>query len=167
MLPGFDACGDPPDLPWLSVQPTTASLQPGERVEVTVTLDAQVDQPGAYRAGLAVAENTPYVVHAPGVTLQVTPPKKYGKIAGTVQGVGCDGTVIAPLQNATVQIDWADGRRRLLTHRDGSYGWWSDTGANPLGVTVAQDGYQPQTRTVRLKARGTVPADFDLRLREC
>jgi Kelch motif len=166
VLPGFDACGDPADLPWLSVQPATAALAPGERVEVTITLDALVDQPGAYHAGIAVSEDTPYVVHPAGVTMHVTPPRSYGKIAGLVSGVGCDGAA-APLDDATVQIDWSGGRRLMLTGGDGTYGWWGDRRSNPVRVTVARDGYVPQTRIVRLRARDVVTADFQLALREC
>ncbi|MBO0867918.1 MAG: S8 family serine peptidase [Micromonosporaceae bacterium] len=166
LLPGFDACGEVPDVPWFSIGSGSATLQPGQSVTVTTTVDGRVDQPGTYLAGIAVAEDTPYILQPIGVTMTVTPPKTWGKVAGVVTAVGCDGARTA-LSDATVQIDWSGGRHLLMTGPDGGYGWWADKRTGKLTVAVAKDGYQPQVTEVRIRAGGTVPVDFDLLPREC
>jgi subtilisin family serine protease len=152
------------DVPWLEVSPTAATLAPGESVTVTVGMDSGAtdeNQPGTYRAGVAIGHDTPYDVPTVGVTMSVTPPNNWGKVAGTVTGIECDGTV-GPLEGATVQLD---GRREsiaLSTDADGGYARWMPTNNNPVRIIVAHAGYHPQTRQVQLVPRQTVVADFAL-----
>ncbi|MGH8774165.1 MAG: carboxypeptidase regulatory-like domain-containing protein [Jiangellaceae bacterium] len=162
VLPGFEDCGLAADVPWLSVAPTTATLEPGDSVAVTVAMDANVAQPGTYTAGVGIAEDTPHSVDPVGVTMNVTPPASWGKIAGTVDGIGCDGTR-SPIAGAVVQIDsWAMSIT-LITEADGTYAHWLDRRNNPLTVIVAKDDFQPQTRTTRVVRGETVTENFALR----
>jgi hypothetical protein len=167
VLPGFEDCGSSAaDVAWLSVTPTSATLAPGESVTVEVTMDPDVAQPGTYTAGVGIAEDAPGNVDPVGVTFEVTPPRRWGKLAGTVSGVACNGTS-APLPGATVQVDSWAGSWTFQTEVDGSYAYWMNQGANPLQLIAAKDGYQPQTRKVRLTKGETVIADFALAKAAC
>ena len=105
MLPGIEDCGaSAADVEWLSVSPATATLAPGESVDGQVTMDPNVAQPGIYTAGIAINEDAPDAVDPVDVSMDVTPPKSWGKLVGTVNGSSCTGT-LAPLAGATVQAD--------------------------------------------------------------
>ena len=169
VLPGFDQCGSSTDVPWLSEDPASFDVAPGQTVTVTVGLDAsQVDQPGTYAAKLTAGTDTPYQVTPVTVTMNVTPPPSWGKIRGTVT----DSANGHPIPGATVQIcTMYDGQTgscgpvtyTLKTDADGSYQLWLARGFNPLDVIAAKDGYQPKARVVRITAGGTVTADFALK----
>ena len=167
VLPGFAACAaDGADVEWLSVDTAAATLQPGDSVTVTVTMSADVDQPGTYTGGVGIAEDTPYAVAPVGVTMNVTPPTTWGKIAGTVTGVSCDGSA-GPLAAATVQLDsWASDWT-FSTEADGTYAYWIDRRNNPLTAIAAKDGYKPKVKQVRVASGKTVRADFALQKAGC
>lgn len=163
VLPGYRDCGSSAERPWLSADRTRFSLDAGESVEVTLTLDAAaetVDQPGTYTGRFTVENSSPYGV-ALDVTMIVNPPKQWGKIAGTVTGKLCDGSTV-PLPGATMAIDTWAASYTLRTDQVGDYGLWLDKRNNPLSVIVALDGWRPQSRTVRIKAGVTTAADFTL-----
>jgi N-acetylneuraminic acid mutarotase len=167
VLPGFDDCGTAAaDVEWLTVAPASATLAPGESVTVTVTMDPAVEQPGTYTAGVGIMEDVPGSIDPVAVTMTVTPPKAWGKLAGTVNGRSCQGAV-APLPGATVQVDSWAGSWTFETEPDGGYAYWFNAGANPLSLIAAKDGYQPQAKQVRLKKGATVRGDFTLRRAGC
>lgn len=162
LLPGLDDCGDSTaDVPWLSVTPSTVTVDPGQTVTARVTMDADVAQPGVYTAGVQIGEDVPGSVAPVAVTMTVTPPAAWGKLTGTVSGSPCVGAG-APLPGATVQVDSWAGSWTYLTGPDGSFASWINAGANPLTLIAAKDGYQPQTRTARLIRGGVLTSDFDL-----
>jgi hypothetical protein len=164
VLPGFDQCGAPADVTWLGESATKLTLAPGKTATLTVTLNAGatvVTQPGTYAAQLTFSTDGPYPVASTAVTMTVTPPKSWGKIAGTVTGKSCDGTV-SPVAGATVQVDSWAAHYTLTTAKDGTYALWLDRRNNPLTVIVAKDGWQPQTRVVRVGAGKTTTADWQL-----
>ncbi|MGH3486286.1 MAG: S8 family serine peptidase [Nocardioidaceae bacterium] len=167
VLPGFAECAaGGGDVEWLSIDTTSATLQPGDSVTVTVTMSADVDQPGTYTGGVGIAEDTPYAVAPVGVTMNVTPPVRWGKIAGTVTGVSCDGSA-APLPAATVQLDsWASDWT-FSTGPDGTYAYWIDQRNNPLTAIAAKDGYKPKVKQVKVVSGQTVRADFALQKAGC
>jgi hypothetical protein len=152
------------DVPWLSHDVETATLQPGDQVQVTVTTDssaAEEGQPGAYAAGVGIRHDTPYAVDSVGVTMNVTPPDGWGKITGTVTGVTCEGEA-SPLSGATVQINGKTQEVHFNTGGEGTYAYWLPSKENPLTMIVAQSGYHPQTRDARIMPRKTVTEDFAL-----
>ena len=169
VLPGYDQCGSSADVPWLSEDPASFDVAPGQTVTVTVGMDAsQVDQPGTYAAKVTAGTDSPYPVTPVSVTMNVTPPASWGKIRGTVTDVS-NGH---PIAGATVQIcTMYDGQTgscgpvtyTLKTDANGSYQLWLARGYNPLDVIAAKDGYQPKARVVRITAGGTVTADFALK----
>jgi subtilisin family serine protease len=167
VLPGFEDCAvGAADVEWLSIDTATATLAPGETVTVTVTMDARVAQPGAYTAGVGIKENTPYSVDPVGVTMNITPPNNWGKLAGTVSGVACDGTT-APLAGATVQANGGTQSWTFETETDGTYAYWINVNNNPLQMIAAHPGYQPQSKEVRIVKGKTRLANFDLQKIGC
>lgn len=161
-LPGYADCSESSDVSWLSLSATSATVQPGKSVKVTVSLDASaadIVQPGTYTAGVAIGTDTPYPVAAVGVTMVVNPPKTWGKTAGTITSA-VDGK---PIAGATIQIDTWTASYTLKTDKDGQYQLWLDVRNNPLSVIAAKDGYQPQVRTVKIVKGTTTTASFVLK----
>ncbi|MCW3820761.1 carboxypeptidase regulatory-like domain-containing protein [Micromonospora sp. DR5-3] len=164
LLPGYDQCGTT-DVPWLSADKTEVTLQPGESVDVTVSLNAniaEITQPGTFTAQLSISAKTPYRITPVPVTLVVNPPKTWGKITGTVTGVGCTGTS-TPLTGATVRITSKKATYTLKTDKNGQYVLWLDVRNNPLTVTASKDGWAPQTTSVEIEPREAITANFSLK----
>ncbi|MEP6798414.1 MAG: peptidase S8, partial [Lapillicoccus sp.] len=164
VLPGYDSCGDGgQDVSWLAIAPSELDLAAGASTPVSVTFDSStVTQPGTYRGKVTVSTDTPYPGTPVDVSMVVTPPATWGKIAGTVSGAACSGTT-APIAGATVQIgSWA-ASYTLNTTADGTYAMWMDTRSNPLRLIAAKDGWAPQTTTARLVKGGTVTQSFTLK----
>jgi N-acetylneuraminic acid mutarotase len=169
VLPGFDQCGGGADVPWLSEDPASFDVAPGQTVTVTVGMDSsQVDQPGTYDAALSVGTDSPYSVTPVGVEMTVTPPASWGKIRGTVTNAATG----APIPGATVDIctmyDGTTGNCgpvefTLKTDANGYYQLWLAKGYNPLQVIAAKDGFVPKSKVVRITAGGTVTADLALK----
>jgi hypothetical protein len=164
LLPGYDQCTTT-DVPWLSEDKTELTLQPGESVSVNVSFNAniaEITQPGTFTAQLSISAKTPYRIAPVPVTFVVNPPKTWGKITGTVTGVGCTGTS-APLTGATVQITSKTASYTLKTDRNGQYVLWLDVSNNPLTVIAAKDGWGTQTRSVKITKGVATMADFSLK----
>jgi N-acetylneuraminic acid mutarotase len=165
VLPGYDQCTS---VPWLSESNTSLDLAPGQSAKVTVTMAASaVSQPGTYQAGLTVTTNAPYRFQPVGITLQVNPPKSWGKITGTVT----DASTGSPIAGATIQIctmyDKSTGTcgpvsYTLTTDSSGSYQLWLPHGYSPLEVIASQDGYQPQVKVVTITQGAVTTASFTL-----
>jgi N-acetylneuraminic acid mutarotase len=168
LLPGYSACGQSNAIGWLSESPTSLTIAPGQTETVTVTMnaaDASVDQPGTYTGRLDVVNDSPYP-DALSVAMSVTPPKTWGKIAGTVTGQHCDGT-ITPLDGATVTVSGKGVTFGLTTDSSGQFGEWLTDKANPLTVIASSDSWLSQTQQVKLKAGSTVTANFTLPQSQC
>jgi N-acetylneuraminic acid mutarotase len=169
VLPGYDQCGGGADVPWLSEDPTSFDVAPGQTVTVTVGMDSsQVDQPGTYNAKLGVATDSPYSITPVGVQMNVNPPTSWGKVRGTVTSAATGD----PIAGATVDIctmyDGSTGNCgpvefTLKTDADGYYQLWLAKGYNPLQVIAAKDGFVPKSKVVRIKKGGTTTADFSLK----
>jgi subtilisin family serine protease len=165
-LSGLDQCDETADVPWLSENPAAFTINPGQRVRVTVTLaataDAHVLQPGDYTAQIAVRSNTPYAVSPVPVTMHVLPPATWGKITGTVLGQLCTGQLVGV--PAFIQINLAsnpDIGASIRAGNDGKYAWWLPRGR--YQVIVAKDGWIPQVRMVRIDAGFVSVEDFTLK----
>ena len=149
-------------LPWLSVNPPSFTLQPGQSVVASVIMDANVDQPGTYTAQIAIGENTPYSVGPVDVTMTVPAPRSWGKITGTVTSLACGGGG-GPIEGAVVQIDGLQFDVTLITDEAGSYAYWIGAANNPLNMIVAATDHIPQTRMARIVRGQTVVENFTLR----
>ncbi len=152
------------DVEWLSVKPGVAILAPGQSVNLKITVDPNVAQPGTYTASVGIKEDTPGTVESVKVTMVVSPPKTWGKLTGVVTGVSCAGAG-APLPGATVQADSGASSWTFETATDGTYASWFNSIYSPLQLIAAKDGYQPQTRKAQIKGGKTTAADFALKKR--
>ncbi|MGA8112727.1 MAG: carboxypeptidase regulatory-like domain-containing protein [Actinocatenispora sp.] len=164
LLGGYDQGGGS-DVSWLSVDQTEVTLAAGASRTVNVSLDASVEevtQPGTFTASLSLQTDTPYQTAPVDVAMHVTPPKTWGKVAGTIKGNDGKGNV-APLAGATVEIDSWAANYTLKTDKDGNFALWMDTRNNPLTVIVAKDGYQPQVKTVKITKGETVTLNVTLK----
>jgi N-acetylneuraminic acid mutarotase len=163
-LSELNQCGTT-DVKWLSESPTEFDVPVGATVAVTATLKATTDvgvtQPGTYAAQIAINANTPQSLNPINVTMNVTPPKGWGKIAGTVTGTDCKG-VTNPLQGAQVQATGKNYTFSLKTGKDGKYAFWAPSASNPFTLIASKDGYQAQTKTANVKANKTVTVNFAL-----
>jgi hypothetical protein len=169
LLPGQDQCAESVSIPWLSVSPADTTLAPGKSTTFTVTLNANVStitQPGTFTASLAVTSPVPHAVPAIPVTFTVNPPSTWGRITGTVTGLGCTSGS-TPLPGATVEIDTWAATYTLKTDQNGDYQLWLDVRNNPLTLIVARDGWQPQATTVKIIRRQTVTANYSLSPDSC
>ena len=166
-LPGFEECAaGSADVEWMTINRTSASLDPGESVTVRVSMDPNVAQPGTYTAGVAISDDAPGSTEPVAVTMKVNAPTTWGKLVGVVEGASCTGDA-APLPGATVQVDSYAGSWTFSTEADGSYAYWFSTAANPLDIITSKDGYVPQTRRVRVYRGEETAADFTLRKAGC
>jgi len=163
VLSGYSDCSGGTGVPWLTMSPSTGKLNPGQRVTVTVTMNAgdpSITQPGAYTAGIVLDTNTPYPLSVP-VTMNVARPKSWGEITGTVTSGG------HPLANATVQIDTFGGTGQVTytvtTNADGEYTWWLDHRYNPLQVIASDASYAPQAKTAKITVGETTVLNFSLK----
>ena len=165
-LPGYDQCGG--SVTWMSTDQSTLTIAPGQKVAVTVTADSStVSQPGTYQGELTVDDDSPYPGALPvTVTMQVNPPKTWGKITGTV----ADGSG-APIVGATVAIctmyDTQTGScgpvtYTLQTDGSGHYQLWLNKGFSPLEVIAAEDGYTPVMKIAKVTAGTTTTLAFTL-----
>jgi N-acetylneuraminic acid mutarotase len=169
LLPGANQCAEVVDIPWLSITPAVATVAPGKSATFTVTLNANVPsitQPGTFTAGLAVSAAVPQQPAVIPVSLTVNPPATWGKITGTITGLGCTSGS-APIPGATVQIDTWAASYTLKTDANGQYQLWLDVRNNPLTMIVAKDGWQPQTATVKIVKKQTVTSDYHLKSASC
>ena len=97
------------DAPWLTANPLTGTVAPGESVEVDIHADSSGLEPGAYRAILVVQTNDPDIgnVQVP-VTLLVP---------AYQQGVNAGGsTYVDPATGITYATDQAFSARRVRVH---------------------------------------------------
>jgi hypothetical protein len=154
----------------MSESPTTFTVQPGQSVNVAVTLSAttadQVTQPGTYTAQIGFEQDTPYTVNPENVTMNVTPPKGWGKIAGTVSGLDCSGNT-KPLRG----VVFATGKKgfsfTLKTDANGNYAFWAPSGSNPFSLIASASGWIPQTKSISIKGGKTNTLNFTLRPQTC
>jgi len=162
---GF-ATGGVADVPWLSESPITGTIPAGEGQEIQVTFDASVvGQPGTYLATLKVDNDTPYAAPRIPVTMTVIAPATYGKLQGTVTGLGYCDVHPVPLEDATVRIEGQLQTFTVTTNASGYYQWWLDEANSPLTVTASFPGYQSGVATgVIIVGQQTTTVDFDLRL---
>ncbi|HEY3629367.1 MAG TPA: hypothetical protein VGL21_00655, partial [Jatrophihabitantaceae bacterium] len=169
-LTGFDQCGGAADVPWVRESANRVTLRPGQSATVSIGLDAGAEgitQPGALSTTIVAVDDTPYDVPNLAATLTVTPPSTWGRIAGVVTGVNCDGTS-SPLGGAVVQLDSSAQDVSVVTDSTGHYSYWLDRRDNPLTAIVAADPWRPQTRTVRVTPGKTTTSDFALQpVRAC
>ncbi|WP_327579131.1 kelch repeat-containing protein [Streptomyces sp. NBC_00145] len=160
LLAGYGTCSD--YVPWLSVSPKRVTVPAHGSATVTVSVDtSKLDQPRNQTAALDITSSLPGTTPPVPVSLDATPPPSWGLLTGTVSGKNCAGTV-APLGDATVEVDWDTDGTVLHTNASGEYRRWIDTAKNPLTMLASSDGWRAQMRSVSLTAGATSTQNFTL-----
>ena len=134
MVSGFGG-----DIPWLSENPITGTVAAMSSTFVDVTFDASVVPDfGTYYGTLRVLSDDPLAgtLNIP-VTMTVNADPTFGKLEGTVQGLGyCDASP-AVVEGADVYIEASTGMTATrVTDAAGMYSIWLDEGGSPYTVTV-------------------------------
>ena len=163
-----EGCGSG-DVKWLDESPAEFDVPVGGTVNVTVTLsattDAGVTQPGTLTAGIALTTNTPQTFDPVPVTVNVTPPNGWGKLAGALSGTDCSGKN-APLKG----VVFADGKSysfTLRTDANGNYAFWAPSAANPITLTASASGWIAQNQKTNIRNGKTTIVNFTLRPVTC
>jgi hypothetical protein len=160
-------------VPWLAVSPAEVTVPVGATVNVTVTLSAttadQVTQPGTDTAQILLSSpSTPQTLNPVPVTMNVTPPKGWGKIVGTVSGQDCNQAT-APLP-AVVFVN-SKGQKgyqfTLKTDKNGNYAFWGPAAASPWSLQASAAGWIPVTQTASIRGGKTTTVNFTLRPTSC
>ncbi len=144
------------DIPWLTPEPISGLLGPGESIDVAVTLGGPDAGPGDYVAELVLRSNDPRGRKVIPVHLNVPVPDGFGSMTGTVS----DAFFGHPISGAEVavlaEVDGEPFVNVAVTGGDGFYTMLVPDGTWPVDVTA--DGYLPFGGEV------TVATGFDTRL---
>lgn len=163
-LGGLDLCAAEAELPWLSTAPSSFTLEPGEsrkvKVTLTATAEAGVEQPGRYSGELAFTADTPNSVPPVQVEMNVSPPKSWGKLQGTVTGVTCGGETAGVPATVRVNASGSGAGFTLTADASGKYTVWLPKGR--YDVIVAKDGWVPEFDRIRVQAGFVATLDFSL-----
>jgi hypothetical protein len=162
------ATGGSSDVPWLSENPITGTIAAPGSTTIDVTFDAgvpEVDQPGDYYATLKVANDTVYGALDVPITMTVNTPANWGKLEGTVTGLGYCDTDPGALENADVLITSSGGMTwTLATDANGYYSRFLDQAAGPFSIDVTAAEHTPDFASGIVVTGGmTTTVDFDLR----
>ncbi|MFZ2096338.1 MAG: carboxypeptidase regulatory-like domain-containing protein, partial [Anaerolineales bacterium] len=146
----------PADVPWLSEDPISGTVPTEGSLAVDINFDTTLlTQPGNYSAELTLKGDPKVKVP---VFMFVEAPENYGRLDGTVLGLGyCDANPAA-LEGALVEIV---GGPTLETDAAGYYAVWLAEGTYTVNVTA--DSHLGATVTVDVVAGLNVTQNFDLR----
>lgn len=161
-----------PSATWIQIVPTTGTVDAGATAGVQVTLNAAdpaITQPGTYQGELKMSNNTPGngMIAIP-VTMVVNPLATWGKVQGTVKGLGYCDAAPAPLADALVTITAGSATVNLKTDAAGHYSYWFDAAVSPVSIAVSATDHMAGSASATIPAGGTVTKDFNLRwLKPC
>ena len=150
------------DAPWLSEVPVSGTIPSESSLPVGILFDASLSagviQPGDYEASLILKGGTDQPDVDIPVMMTVTPPSNYGKLEGTVIGLGyCDGSP-SPLQDAMVAIE---GGIAVETDSNGDYLLWLPAGT--YAITVTTESHISESAPVEIFPLGQATVqDFNL-----
>ncbi|MGY6631544.1 MAG: S8 family serine peptidase [Wenzhouxiangella sp.] len=157
------SCDDPSNVDWLSVSPTSGSVDGGDSTDLTVTLDSTGLAGGVYEALICLSSNDPVnpLVSVP-VTLEVNDPSA-AFLEGTVSSLGYCGENPFPAEGATIEITGADNSFTLTADENGFYSLTLDVAEAPLTITASAPDHISQTEMgISLVVGETTVVDFDL-----
>jgi hypothetical protein len=134
------------DAPWMSSDPSTGTLAPGESADVTVTFGGA--DPGEYAGDLVVVSDDPRRPQVPvASTLLVTLPDGFGSVSGTISNARA-GFPIPAFIEVAAERDGAPYPIDASADDSGTYGFFGPAGTWPL--TVSWEGYVTHTGEVTI-----------------
>ncbi len=127
------------DAPWMSTDPTFATVQPGGSAEVAVTLGGEGIEPGDYSGQLTFVTNDPRLRnHVVDAALTVTLPEGFGAVAGTVTNSRA-GFPIPAVIEVSAELDGAPYPISATVDDSGALRLYGPAGTWP--ATVTSEGY--------------------------
>jgi hypothetical protein len=94
--------------------------------------------------------------------MNVTPPNGWGKIAGTVTGLGSSGSTTAV--RGVVFVTGEKGFSvTLKTDANGNYAFWAPVDSGPFSLIASASGWVAQIKSVSIKGGTTTTVSFTLR----
>ena len=145
LLPGLNDCAPSARLSWMHTTNATDRVAlPHTTVTSSLIFDSKVAEiagPGDYTARLSIHDETPYQAPTVPVTFTVLPPSTWGKLAGTVTGLGRCDQGGAPIEGATILLAQGTLTRTLSSDPLGGYSAWFDPASGPISMTVQHTGY--------------------------
>ena len=150
------------DVPWLSEDPTSGAIDPGESDDVTLAIGDPTLAPGEYRASVVFQTNAPKPRSVTvDVTLTVALPASWGGLSGTVT----DAHTGEPIAGASVVLhtEWngAPLDATATTGGDGTYSLLGPGGTWP--IEFSRTGYVTVSRDETVDA-GVVRSGIDAAL---
>lgn len=155
--------------PWFSIASFQGgSIHPDMSVPVTVTfntLDANTMQPGSYVGLIQVLNDAPYGDVTIPITMNLSTPDNWGKLSGTVTGMGYCNKEPEPMVKAQVVVENQHGMAwNLTTDVSGTYQIWIEQTTSPLTITVtAKDHQQMQYVDISLEPNQETTQDVAMR----
>jgi hypothetical protein len=155
-----------PGVSWLAEEPVSGTVPAEGSLPVEILFDASpaggVTQPGSYVADLIVRGEPKVTVP---VIMTVEPPVDWGRIEGTVMGLGyCDANPY-PAEEAMLVITGSSGNSwTLAANEAGHWVTWLESAENPLTIDVTFPQHLPgQATGVLIEPGGNVVVDLSLR----
>ncbi len=167
---GWLALPDMETIAWLAETPAAGVIAAGAAsvVDMTFNTDTPGMQPGVHYGTLRVRSNAPNDAPNIPLTLTVSLPDSWGKVAGVVTGLGVCDADPAPLAQAMVRVESATSGAvwTFATDKSGAYQFWYDPAHNPVTVTLSSSdhGYFGETGGITVTQQQTTTLNFDLRL---
>ncbi len=139
------------DLPWISAQPVTGTINPGESAQIEITLGGEAIPPALYEGLIGVIGNAPRTpVQLVPLSLNIKLPDNFGAIAGIVS----DSHTGEPLKaTVTLHAENPAGTpylRNVQTAADGSYRIFGPAGTWEVDFVV--EGFVTTTKQVEITA---------------
>ena len=141
------------DVDWLSATPEEGTLAANTgSIAVNVKMDsaaASVLQPGTYTARLKIETEDPEngTIYVP-VTMIVNPSPTYGKVWGTVRGLGACDLNPAPIEGAQVDILVGTETITVETDANGYYQHWFTADYPTIGLQVTATDHLGEDRAM-------------------
>ena len=145
--------------PWISIAPTSGTLNPGESLPVEVTFNSEETGYGIFNADIVFTTNNPFMPQP-----EVIVPATLNVVdnTGTITGLVTDGLSKAPVSGVTITVDQLRDYT-TVTGPDGTYTIAVNVGE--YTVTATKAGYVSQTsQPVTVVGGQTVTQNFALEL---
>ena len=94
--------------------------------------------------------------------MNVTPPNSWGKIAGTVTGLGSSGSP-TPLRGVVFATGEKGFSVTLKTDTNGNFAFWAPADSGPFSLIASASGWVAQIKSVSIKGGTTTTVRFALR----
>jgi subtilisin family serine protease len=149
------------DAPWLAVDPTEGTLEPGESVDLTLTLGGPDIGPGEYHGNLVIVSDDPRTGAIPvEITLTVELPETFGAASGIVTEAH-SGEPLPAVITLEAELGGEPYVVSVTVGDDGAYLIFGPEGTWPAEVTL--DGHVSTSVELTI-ARGVVTGGQDVSL---